>query len=113
MYYLTYYEEYPIYEPAEGGYYYSGCNAVEWAYDENMDDVINYIPKFAEKFDLEIVKFHEGVAEYFRECFDEDFGSIIVAIEKSKYMMLILRVVRAVGIHMNNLKSKLNFVGGI
>lgn len=86
MYYLTYYEEYPIYEPAEGGYYYSGCNAVEWAYDENMDDVINYIPKFAEKFDLEIVKFHEGVAEYFRECFDEDFGSTIVAIEESKYI---------------------------
>ena len=62
MYYLTYYEEYPIYEPAEGGYYYSGCNAVKWAYDENMDDIINYIPEFAEKFDLEIVKFHEDVA---------------------------------------------------
>jgi len=24
MVYLTYYEEYPIFEPAEGGYYYSG-----------------------------------------------------------------------------------------
>ena len=23
MYYVTYYEEYPIYEPAEGGYYYA------------------------------------------------------------------------------------------
>lgn len=24
MYYVSYYEEYPIYEPAEGGYYYAG-----------------------------------------------------------------------------------------
>ena len=24
MFYVTHYEEYPIYEPAEGGYYYSG-----------------------------------------------------------------------------------------
>lgn len=26
--YVSYYEEYPIYEPAEGGYYYAGNNAV-------------------------------------------------------------------------------------
>lgn len=26
---LTYYEEYPIYEPAEGGYYYEGNRAIE------------------------------------------------------------------------------------
>lgn len=29
MVYLSYYEEYPIYEPAEGGYYYSGAELVE------------------------------------------------------------------------------------
>ena len=28
MYYVTYYEEYPIYEPAEGGYYYAGSQNV-------------------------------------------------------------------------------------
>lgn len=28
MYYVTYYEEYPIYEPAEGGYYYDGSQNV-------------------------------------------------------------------------------------
>lgn len=27
MVYLTHYTEYPIYEPAEGGYYYAGKNA--------------------------------------------------------------------------------------
>ena len=30
MVYLTHYEEYPIYEPAEGGYYYAGRQAVEY-----------------------------------------------------------------------------------
>lgn len=30
MVYLTYYEEYPIYEPAEGGYYYSGNQVVSY-----------------------------------------------------------------------------------
>jgi len=29
MVWLSYYEEYPIYEPAEGGYYYSGLTLVE------------------------------------------------------------------------------------
>lgn len=30
MVFLTYYEEYPIYEPAEGGYYYSGNQVVSY-----------------------------------------------------------------------------------
>lgn len=30
MVYFTKYEEYPIYEPAEGGYYYSGNQVVEY-----------------------------------------------------------------------------------
>lgn len=29
MVYLTHYQEYPIYEPAEGGYYYAGNEAYE------------------------------------------------------------------------------------
>lgn len=29
MRYVTHYEEYPIYEPAEGGYYYTGMEVVE------------------------------------------------------------------------------------
>lgn len=29
MYYLTHYQEYPIYEPAEGGYYYAGREPYE------------------------------------------------------------------------------------
>lgn len=30
MVYLTHYSEYPIYEPAEGGYYYAGNEVVEY-----------------------------------------------------------------------------------
>lgn len=30
MVYLTHYQEYPIYEPAEGGYYYAGNEAYEY-----------------------------------------------------------------------------------
>ena len=30
MVYLTHYAEYPIYEPAEGGYYYAGREAYEY-----------------------------------------------------------------------------------
>ena len=30
MVYLTLYEEYPIYEPAEGGYYYAGRYPIEF-----------------------------------------------------------------------------------
>lgn len=29
MVYLSYYEEYPIYEPAEGGYYYAGNSLIK------------------------------------------------------------------------------------
>lgn len=30
MFYLTHYQEYPIYEPAEGGYYYAGNEPFEY-----------------------------------------------------------------------------------
>ncbi len=29
MYYISYIEEYPIYEPAEGGYYYAGRSVID------------------------------------------------------------------------------------
>ena len=46
-YYLTYYEAYPIYEPAEGGYYYEGRNCVEWAESESLIEIVNYsIPNY-------------------------------------------------------------------
>ena len=86
MYYLTYYEEYPIYEAAEGGYYYSGKEAVEWAYSEDKKEIVDYIPTYAEEHDLELVKFNTDVFEYLIENIEEEHDSIIVAIEHSKYI---------------------------
>ena len=55
-YYLTYYEAYPIYEPAEGGYYYEGRNAVKWWESEDINEEL------------------------------ENWGYVIVALTHSKYI---------------------------
>ena len=49
-YYLTYYEAYPIYEPAEGGYYYEGRNAIKWWESEDINELLNSISNFTEEF---------------------------------------------------------------
>mgnify|MGYP003295293821 CR=1 FL=1 len=66
-YYLTYYEEYPIYEPAEGGYYYAGCSAEEWAYDEDLSEVLKYIPEYLEKHDMEFRIARENIVPIFEQ----------------------------------------------
>ena len=48
-YYLTYYEAYPIYEPAEGGYYYEGRNAIKWWESEDINELLNSISNFTEE----------------------------------------------------------------
>lgn len=35
--FITHYEEYAIYEPAEGGYYYAGNQALDWEMYPNLD----------------------------------------------------------------------------
>ena len=80
-YYLTYYEEYPIYEPAEGGYYYAGRSAEEWAYDENLSEILNYISEFADKHDVEICRDINNIVEIFKK-----WGAVVVAIKHSKYI---------------------------
>lgn len=35
--FITHYEEYAIYEPAEGGYYYAGNQALDWEVYPNLD----------------------------------------------------------------------------
>ena len=51
MFYLTHYEEYPIYEPAEGGYYYAGNRAQEFYRLNSMKQVKRKLAKM--KKDLE------------------------------------------------------------
>ena len=43
--YLTYYEEYPIYEPAEGGYYYSGNQVIGFLEYDNFYDAYRDIKR--------------------------------------------------------------------
>lgn len=40
--YVTYYQEYPIYEPAEGGYYYAGSDAVHSKGFETREEAMEY-----------------------------------------------------------------------
>ena len=50
--YLTYYEEYPIYEPAEGGYYYSGNQVIGFLEYDNFYDAYRDIKRIAEDNEL-------------------------------------------------------------
>ena len=59
MYYLTYYEEYPIYEPAEGGYYYAGNQACYFHGFTNFYEMYRYIQTAIETEDLEATAFME------------------------------------------------------
>lgn len=53
MWYLTYYEEYPIYEPAEGGYYYAGVSE-EYRYEfSTLNAALEAVPELAEELMLD------------------------------------------------------------
>lgn len=83
-YYLTYYEAYPIYEPAEGGYYYEGRNAIKWWESEYLNELVNFIPNLAENwYEMELTNY--GTIEDINKEL-EDWGYIIVALTHSKYI---------------------------
>ena len=81
-YYLTYYEAYPIYEPAEGGYYYEGRTAIKWWESEDIDELLNSISNFAEEFGMEKMPFN------FDDIKDElkKWGYCVVALAHAKYI---------------------------
>ena len=81
-YYLTYYEAYPIYEPAEGGYYYEGRTAIKWWESEDIDELLNSISNFAEEFGMEKTPFD------FDDIKDEleKWGYCVVALTHAKYI---------------------------
>lgn len=54
-YFVTYYEEYPIYEPAEGGYYYAGRVARGAKSFFNLDRAIAYAAERAQEYGLDTV----------------------------------------------------------
>ena len=83
-YYLTYYEAYPIYEPAEGGYYYEGRTAIKWWESEDLNELVNFIPNLAENwYEMELTNY--GTIEDINEEL-ENWGYVIVALTHSKYI---------------------------
>lgn len=81
-YYLTYYEAYPIYEPAEGGYYYEGRTAVKWWESEDLNEILNSISDFAEEFGMETIPFDfDGIKNEL-----EEWGYSVVALTHAKYI---------------------------
>lgn len=58
-YYITYYEEYPIYEPAEGGYYYAGNQACSHYGFDNFYEMYKYLPTVLQIEDMEATAFME------------------------------------------------------
>ena len=81
-YYLTYYEAYPIYEPAEGGYYYEGRTAIKWWESEDINELLNSISNFTEEFEMEMLPFD------FDDIKDElkKWGYCVVALTHAKYI---------------------------
>lgn len=53
--YVTYYSEYPIYEPAEGGYYYAGANARYSKGFQTREEAQAHLRELAEEEDMDIV----------------------------------------------------------
>lgn len=69
-YIITLYEKYPIYEPAEGGYYYDGIEVdTQWACD-NLEEAKYEFEKLAKSYDLKIQGENKDIA------FSEPVGRI-------------------------------------
>lgn len=61
-YIITLYEKYPIYEPAEGGYYYDGIEVdTQWACDD-LEEAKYEFEKLAKSYDLKIRGENKGIA---------------------------------------------------
>lgn len=53
MIYLTHYTEYPIYEPAEGGYYYAGQEAGNYYECDTKEEAIQQLAEMREELEEE------------------------------------------------------------
>lgn len=77
-YYLTHYKEYPIYEPAEGGYYYAGADYDCYWESDSLTEIYD---KFNEmKSELK----EEGYTIWEFEYKDIDMGTM--AVKYSRYI---------------------------
>ena len=55
-YYVTMYEEYPIFEPAEGGYYYAGCEGKVLGVFNQRIDALHEAVRLAESRDIDVIR---------------------------------------------------------
>lgn len=92
MVYVTRYDEYPIYEPAEGGYYYTGREATEWT-DEpvTLAEALAEVDKYIGDSGFDCVDERSGESYERREdklvvCHYKYFGSACIARVSGKYI---------------------------
>lgn len=84
MIYLTHYEEYPIYEPAEGGYYYAGREAATSYECTTEEEAIQQLAEMKQELEEDgwiVEKTHAylpskyiGESEYWK--IEETYGSL-------------------------------------
>lgn len=75
--YLTRYEEYPIYEPAEGGYYYAGQQVDEYYECDSIDEAKKVLLKLKPELEDEGFKIFEDGAYYHTQYIGEGIRWII------------------------------------
>lgn len=83
MWYLTYYEEYPIYEPAEGGYYYAGVSEGQRYAYKTLNEAMADVPRLAEELMLEPFTHPDNVDEWFILA---HYGYKYVAMYRDRYI---------------------------
>ena len=53
-YYVSWYDKYPIYEPAEGGYYYEGLDCACWYKFGSLARAKKWLKRWAEEYGYEL-----------------------------------------------------------
>ena len=71
MVYLTHYTEYPIYEPAEGGYYYAGREANEYYRLNSVKQAKRKLAKMRKELESEGFEVHEDLAYMYSKYIGE------------------------------------------
>ena len=77
MVYLTHYTEYPIYEPAEGGYYYAGIEANEYYRLNSVKQAKRKLAKMQKELESEDFEVFEDRAYMYIKYIDESESWII------------------------------------
>lgn len=72
MVYLTHYCEYPIYEPAEGGYYYAGREAYEYYRLNSVKQAKRKLAKMKAELEAEGFIVDEDRADLYSKYIGED-----------------------------------------